>query len=220
LANGPFSPGQVGYLEDSGYPLAQDMAKAQALIAEYKAENPGELKISLATTQDATNLVIANYQKDWFEEAGVDSVTIDQIDQAQYIVTALLGNFQVFQWRNHGGVDLDQQYFWWHSSSSLDVGTLALNFGRIKDAKLDELLDANRASTDPAEKKQIAEDVNRLFATECYNLWGSYSVWLLAHKSPIMGTDAANLTTPEGARALEGAGIAGTFYPHTVWVQQ
>ena len=220
LANGPFSPGQVGYLEDSGYPLAQDMAKAQALIAEYKAENPGELKISLATTQDATNLVIANYQKDWFEEAGVDSVTIDQIDQAQYIVTALLGNFQVFQWRNHGGVDLDQQYFWWHSSSSLDVGTLALNFGRIKDAKLDELLDANRASTDPAEKKQIAEDVNRLFATECYNLWGSYQVWLLAHKTGIMGTDAANLTTPDGARALEGAGIAGTFYPHTIWVQQ
>ncbi|MGA1716886.1 MAG: ABC transporter substrate-binding protein, partial [Ilumatobacteraceae bacterium] len=41
LANGPFSPGQVGYLEDSGYPLVQDMAKAQELIAEYKAENPG-----------------------------------------------------------------------------------------------------------------------------------------------------------------------------------
>ena len=28
LANGPFSPGQVGYLEDTGYPF-QDMAKAK-----------------------------------------------------------------------------------------------------------------------------------------------------------------------------------------------
>ena len=220
LANGPFSPDQVGYLEDSGYPLVQDMAKAQELIAAYKAENPGELKISLATTNDATNLVIAQFQKDWWEEAGVDEVTIDQIDQGQYIVTALLGNFQVFQWRNHGGVDLDQQYIWWHSSSSLDVGSLALNFGRIKDAKLDELLDANRASNDPAEKKQIAEDVNRLFATECYNLWGSYQVWLLAYEDTVMGLDAANLVTPEGAQALEGGGIAGTFYPHTAWIQQ
>ncbi len=220
LANGPFSPDQVGYLEDSGYPLVQDMAKAQELIAEYKAENPGELKISLATTNDATNLVIAQYQKDWWEEAGVDEVTIDQIDQGQYIVTALLGNFQVFQWRNHGGVDLDQQYFWWHSSSSLDIGALALNFGRIKDAKLDELLDANRASTDPAEKKQIAEDVNRLFATECYNLWGSYTVWMLGYEDTIQGLDAGNLTNPEGDRALEGGGIAGTFYPHTAWIQQ
>jgi peptide/nickel transport system substrate-binding protein len=220
LASGPFSPDQVGYLEDSGYPMAQDMAKAQELIADYKAENPGELRMALATTNDATNLVIANYQKDWFEEAGFDEVTIDQIDQGAYIVQALLGNFQTFQWRNHGGVDLDQQYFWWHSSSSLPVGSLALNFGRIKDAQLDALLDANRASTDPAEKKQIAEDVNRLFATECYNLWGAYTTWMVAHKPGIDGLAAGNLVTPEGVKALEGAGIAGTFFPATVWVDQ
>jgi peptide/nickel transport system substrate-binding protein len=218
LANGPFSPDQVGYLEDSGYPLVQDMAKAQELIASYKADNPGPLTLALATTNDATNLVVANFQKDWWEEAGVDEVTIDQIDQGAYIVVALLGNFQVFQWRNHGGVDLDQQYFWWHSSSSLPVGQLALNFGRIKDPKLDALLDANRASTDPAEKKQIAEDVNRLFATECYNLWGSYTVWMVAHKPGIEGIEAKNLVMPDGTPALEGAGIAGTFYPATIWV--
>jgi len=35
-----------------------------------------------------------------------------------------------------------------------------------------------------------------------------------------MGLDAANLTTPEGARAVEGAGIAGSFFPHTIWRQQ
>jgi len=217
LANGPFSPDQVGYLEDSGYPLVQDMAKAQELIAEYKAENPGELKIALATTTDATNLVIANYQKGWWEEAGVDEVTIDQIDQANYIVTALLGNFEVFQWRNHGGVDLDQQYFWWHSSASLPVGSLALNFGRIKDATLDALLDENRATLDPTRKQEIAEEVNRLFATECYNLWGSYQVWLIAFKPDYKGFAAANLTLPDGTSALEGSGIAGTFYVSTVW---
>ncbi len=217
LANGPFSPGQVGYLEDTGYPLVQDMAKAQELIAEYKAENPGELKIALATTTDATNLVIANFQKDWFEEAGIDEVTIDQIDQANFIVTALLGNFEIFQWRNHGGVDLDQQYFWWHSSSALDVGTLSLNFGRIRDAQLDALLEENRASTDPVRKQEIAEEVNRLFATECYNLWGSYQVWMIAHKPEFKGFAAANLILPDGMEALEGAGITGTFYPATVW---
>ena len=218
LANGPFSPDQVGFLEDSGYPLVQDMAKAQELIASYKADNPGELKLALATTNDATNLVVANFQKDWFEEAGVDEVTIDQIDQGAYIVTALLGTFQIFQWRNHGGVDLDQQYFWWNTSSAQPVGELALNFGRIKDAKLDALLDANRASADPAEKKQIAEDVNRLFATECYNIWASYTVWMVAGVPQFQGIEASNLVLPDGDQALEGAGIAGTFYPATVWI--
>lgn len=217
LASGPFSPSQVGYLEDTGYPMVQDMAKAQELIAEYKAENPGELKIALATTTDATNLVIANYQKGWWEEAGVDEVTIDQIDQANYIVTALLGNFEVFQWRNHGGVDLDQQYFWWHSSSSLPVGSLALNFGRIKDATLDSLLEENRATLDPVRKQEIAEEVNRLFGTECYNLWGSYAIWLIASKPDLKGFAAANLVLPDGEVALEGSGIAGTFYMSTIW---
>ena len=218
LANGPFSPGQVGYLEDTGFPLAQDMAKAQELIAEYKAENPGELKLALATTNDATNLVVANFQKQWWEQAGIDEVTIDQIDQGNYIVTALLGQFEVFQWRNHGGVDLDQQYFWWHSSSSLDVNTLALNFGRIKDADLDALLDANRASTDPAEKQQIAEDVNRLFASECYNLWGTWTTWMIAGIPGIEGIPGENLTLPDGSTGQNGAGIAGSFFPATLWL--
>ena len=217
LANGPFSPGQVGYLEDSGYPLVQDMAKAQELIAEYKAENPGELKIAYATTTDATNLVIANYVKGWWEEAGVDEVTIDQIDQGNFIVTALLGNFEAFGWRNHGGVDLDQQYFWWHSSAALPVGALALNFGRIKDANLDALLEENRGSVDPVRKQEIAEEVNRLFATECYNLWGSHTIWMVAGKPEFKGFAAANLILPDGTAALEGSGIAGTFYMASVW---
>ena len=145
LANGPFSPEQTGYLDDTGYPIQQDMDTAKQLISEYKVEHPGPLNLSLATTQDETNLVIAQFQKQWFEEAGVDSVTLDQIDQGNYIVAALLGNFQVFQWRNHSGVDMDQQYIWWHSSTALPVGQLALNFGRLKDPILDEALDANRA---------------------------------------------------------------------------
>ena len=152
------SPRQVGYLKDTGYPQKQDMEKAKALIADYKKENPGPLNLSLATTQDETNLTIAQFQKQWWEEAGVDNVTIDQIDQGNYIVTALLGNFQVFQWRNHSGFDLDNQYIWWHSSSAAPVGQLALNFGRIKDPQIDALLDKNRAETDPAKKQGYAEE--------------------------------------------------------------
>jgi len=215
LATGPFSPDQVGFLDDTGYPLKQDMAKAQDLIAQYKAEHPGPLTLSLATTQDETNLTIAQFQKQWFEEAGIDEVTIDQIDQGNYILTAVLGNFQVFQWRNHGGFDLDQQYIWWHSSSSVPVGQLALNFGRIKDPDLDKLLDENRASTDPAEKKTLAEDVNKLFAKQCYNIWGAYTIWGIPHKPDVQGI--GNFTLPDGTTGVPGAGISGTFSMMTVW---
>ena len=64
------------------------------MIAAYKAEHPGEIKLALATTNDDKNLVVANFQKQWWEEAGIDEVTIDQIDQGNYIVTVLLGPFR------------------------------------------------------------------------------------------------------------------------------
>ena len=217
-ATGPFSPTQAGYLEDTGFPMAQDMAMAQQLIADYKAENPGKLTIALATTQDSTNLTIAQYQQQWWQEAGFDEVTIDQIDQAQYILTAALGNFQTFQWRNHGGFDLDQQFIWWHSSSAGDVGTLGLNFGRIKDSQLDALLEENRASGDPARKKEIAEEVNRLFGEQCYNLWGSYTVWAIMHKNTVHGVEP--ITLPDGKKSAYGAGFGGTFYVMGLWAEQ
>lgn len=218
IAFGPFSPTQVGYLEHTGYPEAQDMAKAQELIAAYKVDFPGPINLSLATTQDQTNLTIAQQQQQWFTEAGVDNVTIDQIDQGSYIVTALLGNFQVFQWRNHGGFDLDQQYHWWHSSAAPPVGQLALNFGRIRDPQLDALLDENRASDDPVRKKAIAEEVNQLFGTQCYNLWGSYTTWDILYKAGVHGP--VTFPLPDGGNSVFGAGIAGTFYPMTLWVEQ
>jgi peptide/nickel transport system substrate-binding protein len=218
LANGPFSPTQIGYLDDTGYPATRDMAKAQELIAEYKAENPGPISIALATTNDQTNLTIANFQKQWYEEAGIDTVTIDQIDQANYIVTALIGNFQVFQWRNHGGFDLDNQYHWWHSSSAGPIGGLELNFGRIRDENLDALLDENRASDDPARKKEIAEEVNRLFATECYNLYGSWTVWAVASRPGIEGKAGELMVLPDGVNSVPGSGIAGTIYTQTLWI--
>ncbi|MEI7547845.1 MAG: ABC transporter substrate-binding protein, partial [Actinomycetota bacterium] len=217
-ANGPFSPTQVGYLADTGYPVKQDMAKAKALIAAYKATHPGRLTLSLATTTDDTNLVLAQQQQQWWQQAGFDEVTIDQIAQASYIVTAVLGKFQVFQWRNHGGFDLDQQYYWWHSSGAAPVGQLALNFGRIRDTQLDALLDANRASTNPAEKKTIAENVNKLFGKQCYNLWSYWSVWGIMSKPRVHGPVVFAL--PDGKKAALGAGIAGTFYVMDVWVDK
>ena len=196
LANGPFAPDQDGYLTDTGYPQKQDMAKAQELIAAYKQDHPGPLTLSLATTQDETNLTIAQFQKQWFEEAGVDTVTIDQLDQGNYIVQALLGNFQVFQWRAHNGVDMDLQYIWWHSSTALPVGQLALNFGRIKDPVIDEALDANRGATDPAKKKELAETVNKRFGEQCYDLWGSWTTWAILHKPEVQ--IPATMTLPDG----------------------
>jgi peptide/nickel transport system substrate-binding protein len=217
LATGPFSPTQLGFLDDTGFPLKQDMAKAKELVASYKADHPGPLNITLSTTQDATNLVIAQAQQQFFTEAGFDSVQISQIEQAKYILTALQGDFQAFQWRNHGGLDLDAQYIWWSSENALPTGQLALNFGRIKDPVIDKALADNRGATDPAQKKADAETVNKEFATQCYNLWGTYARWGLPHTPDVQGIE--DFTLPSGDKACICNGIAGTFNIQSIWIK-
>ena len=218
IANGPFSEGQLGNMPETGFPVKQDMAKAQELVTSYKADNPGPLNINLSTTQDATNLIIAQAQQEFFKQAGFDDVQISQIEQAKYILTALQGHFEAFQWRNHGGIDLDAQYIWWHSSNALPVDQLALNFGRIKDDVIDQALDANRGETDPAKKKELAETVNKQFGTECYNLWGAYTVWGLAHSPKVQGI--SDFVAPSGEKICLCNGIAGTINIGSIWIEQ
>ena len=98
------------------------------------------------------------------------------------------------------------------------MGELALNFGRIKDPRIDDLLAKNRAETDPAVKQGYAEEVNKIFAEECYNLWGTWTIWGIAHKPTVHGVETFEL--PDGETSVFGQGIAGTFYPMTLWTEQ
>ncbi|MEP7202953.1 MAG: hypothetical protein ABI894_10105, partial [Ilumatobacteraceae bacterium] len=61
----------------------------------------------------------------------------------------------------------------------------------------------------------IAEEVNRLFATQCYNIWGTYSIWGVPHKADVQGI--GNFALPDGSEGVPGAGIAGTFPMMTLW---
>ena len=112
-----------------------------------------------------SKLGISQAQQEFCKQAGCDNVQISQIEQAKYILTALQGDFQAFQWRNHGGLDLDAQYIWWSSENALPAGQLALNFGRIKDPVIDKALSDNRGATDPAVKKQYRAILRELADT-------------------------------------------------------
>jgi peptide/nickel transport system substrate-binding protein len=215
-ANGPYSPSQVGYLDDTGYP-AFNLEEAIALVEEYEAEN-GPLTIQFDTTNDPYNretneLIAANWQA-----AGID-VTINTVEQGSFIVNALTGNFMVFGWRNHGGVDPDSQRIWWHSETGdLATNPLALNFGGISDPDIDQQLEIIRTSSDEAERQGAAEEINRIFGERVYNIWTTWTVWGLAHKPEVHGTQ--DFTFPDGSLTLTGAGIAGTHQMVQMWMEQ
>ncbi len=214
LANGPFSPDQIGYLDDTGYPKF-DVAKGKALVDAYKAEKGvTTVTVKLTTTPSPDSQEDQTVFADQMKQVGIDA-TLDNIAQGQYIVAALQGKFQVFAWRNHGGVDPDAQRIWWHSEAADPLGAFALNFGRIKDATIDKQLDIIRESADPAVRKTAAETINKTFGTECYNLWSTWTTWGLIFNTKIHGIQDYKL--PDGGEAAFGSGIAGTFQIAAVW---
>lgn len=210
-ANGPFSPGQEGNLADNGS-LPYDPEAAAAAIADYEAAN-GPITINYSTTTAASSLATAEYLQATWGEIGVD-VTIDQIEQSKLINNALFGDpaFDAFGWRNHAGLFLDSQYFWWHGSAALPDGNLALNFGRLNDPEINRLLDLSRSETDPELRRGYAEDVNRRFASECYIIPTSYTTWGVISSPAIQGI--GTLPQPDGAGGFvrDGAGFSGQVW--------
>jgi peptide/nickel transport system substrate-binding protein len=214
VANGPFSPDQVGHLDDSGYP-EYDPEEAKRLLDEYKEETGNStVEIAYTTTTDPANLQTAELLKQFWEQVGF-TIPLAQIEQGQFIITALTGDFEMFGWRNHGGVSPDSQRIWWHSETADEPGALALNFGRIRDDVIDENLDIIRASDDEDEIQEAAESINRQFAEQVYNLWSSWTVWGIAKKPDVNGLDT--FTLPSGDATIYGNGIGGSHQVAQLW---
>jgi peptide/nickel transport system substrate-binding protein len=219
-ADGPFPKGALGYLPDSGYPKF-NLDKAKESYARCQAANGGrQVEFTLGTTNVPDNVETAAIQKQMMERAGF-KVNVVNIEQQRYIGVALVGAFQWFQWRNHGGVDPDQQRIWWHTETSgpgpdgrpLINGTnLALNFGRIQDGTIDRSLDIIRGNSDPATRKKAAEDINGAFADQAYNLWRWRTQWALATGPKVFGFEDQRTAGGEKVPALPSGHVGGIAF--------
>ena len=216
-ANGLFSPGQQGYLEDNGGFTDFDPDTAAAMIEEYEAAN-GPVAVDYGTTTSQINAQVAELLKGYWEAIGVD-FTYTQVPQDSFITNALFGDpgFFMYGWRNHAGVRLDSQYFWWHSANAAPDGQLALNFGRIRDDAVDAGLETARSATDEAEATAAAESVNRTMAENCYQIPTSWTLWGTPHKPAVKGLGGTWIL-PDGTASRDGAGFSGQFWTQTIWI--
>jgi len=193
VANGPFQPGTPGYLEDTGFPEFDPEAGKAALSAF------GPVSIELGATADPHTLRASELIAKMWEQCGA-KVSIKQVDQGTLITDALLGNFQAFIFRNHGGVNVDNQYIWWSSFTSGDIGSLAINFGRINDPVIDKAFDDARKSPEEADRVAAAETINRAFADQVHNIWYSWTTWGIAADPSLQNLTKWN--APDGEPTL------------------
>jgi peptide/nickel transport system substrate-binding protein len=207
LASGPFAPGELGYLEDSGYPQ-HDPEKAKQLLAEYEAKTGQPLEFTFTLPNDPASLQLGQLVQEQGKKVGV-KVNLQPVEQATLISTAIGGSYQAIAFRNHPGGDPDTQYVWWY-------GGAPTNFGRFDDPEVNALLDAGRAETDPAKRRAIYEDLNRQFAKQLYNLWLYWIQWdvgTATNVHGILGPDLPDGSEPSTGLAA-GHSLAGT------WIEQ
>ncbi len=220
VANGPFSPGQQGHLDDPGN-QQYDPAKAKELIGKWSAAHGGQKPhIILSAITDATTQQEAQLLQQWWNDAGAD-VEIQAVEQSKLITNALVGDpsFNIFSWRNHAGNFVEYQTVWWSSVNAQPPGQVALNFGRMKDPVIDAALQVARTNPDPAAQVKAGEDINREFAAQCWmipNLWNIWGV-VSAKKVQNIGNGA---TLPDGKTIRgDGEGKSGQVQLAQVWVK-
>lgn len=191
LASGPFAPGEMGYLDDAGYPDS-DPGRARELVEQWERDAGRPFEVTLMTVTGSSTA--ADQVQEMFEDVGIE-VDRQQFEASAFIDQALAGAYDVMLVGNHPAGDPDLQQIWWRSDSPV-------NLGRIDDPELDALLEEGRVETDPARRTEIYEDVNRRFGEQVYNLWQSYTRWAVASGPDVHGV--LDTPLPDGTRPAPG----------------
>jgi len=218
-STGPYLPGSPWY-KKSSYPTKPDLGKARKLIADYKKDKgvQGDVKFTVGCTPTPSNTQAMGLIKAQWAKIGVN-VDLKYTEQATYINNALNGKFTVNCWVQLGAVDPDSDSIWWNSTNANPVGSLALNFMRFKDPKVDAALKAGRASSDLAERKKAYATVWERFATEVPYVWLTHPHDAKIWSKKVHGVGEAKL--PDGTPLLKNRGaVPDVVALSSVWVSK
>jgi peptide/nickel transport system substrate-binding protein len=192
-ANGPFAPGQIGYLEDNGYP-AYNLDKAKELVAQYERESGQPLEFEFITQLDVNNQADSILLADMYKAAGIN-VTIKALPQINLLAAAAGGKFQMVRFRNYSAPnpDTDAIPFW----RSDHLTPIALNFSRLEDSTINSAIYQAVGTTDTTVRTQAYETINRQLATKLPDIWLGRVVWVMAAQPKVNGIYAGANGTVE-----------------------
>jgi peptide/nickel transport system substrate-binding protein len=189
---GPLSPA----LRDWALPTSSfdcyhtDPAKARKLLQNAGMQVPVKVTLnvlgSLQQVVDVAQVVQAQMNK-----AGFD-VTLNVQEQGKFIQDWRGGNFEAFASLNSGGPDPDD-YF----GRTFATGG-ATNVFKYSNPDLDNLLSDARTSQDPAERKRLYDDAQRILACHGPAVHLAYGTLFTAVRADVQGY------VPNPTRGLRG----------------
>lgn len=210
-STGPFTPTSK-YYTPTGFPQ-YNPTKAKQLVDEYMSEKGlTSLDLIFGTTDTPESIDSAGLIQNYLQALGPNvHVTIDPVEQSQYITDAILGSYHVFAWRQFANVDPDLNYVFW--ASEVPNGGVSVNFTRLKDPVIQSNIDAGRRTTDEEARIEAYQNVAKELGVQCPYIWASEDVWSIGAQKTVQNFD--NPTTPEGAQGLPM--LSGILWPTEIW---
>lgn len=196
-AVGPFAPGVLGH--DPSRTVESFDPTAAGQWAQRCFEDTGAPTLGLLTAPGDPR---ASIVEEMIERASSDSgfgaieIEIEELDPAALGVAALLGEFDLLLWDNHGGVHPDLGFEWWYSEASAPIGSFATNVGRLEDPATDRALVGVRRSERPTAVARSAAEIQQAFDANAATAWLYWTAWTVG-AGPAIDLELSR-TTPEG----------------------
>jgi peptide/nickel transport system substrate-binding protein len=210
---GPDSP----YYVDTEYP-AYDADRARQLVEEYVNDpsTPSAVTFTLTTTTSPEIQRAGQLLAEQWAQVGIQ-VQLNTIEQAQFINTAITGNFQANLWRQYGATDPDGNYVWWVSGNK-GVPNI-LNFPNMFDDQIDDALTRGRQNADPDVRRQAYGDLQRRLAELLPFIWLTETRWAVGATNEVRGL--TNGPLPDGSASNPfAAGGVGAHRLTQTWLQR
>jgi peptide/nickel transport system substrate-binding protein len=215
-ASGPFGPGVLGYVANTGLPQF-NLTTAKSLVQQYKTSTGQSISFTLSIPNDAASLSSAQVVQTMMQAAGM-TMQLKPEEQSTEINDVIAGSYQAAAWRNHPGFDPDTQWVWWHCTAkpaeaaaptppatNIGVATAlgpvgnncdnAVNFSKFNDPVINKDLETGRTSTDPATRAAAYQSLNNEFAKQVWEAWAYWSVWTMPYQTNVHGIIGPNLPT-------------------------
>jgi peptide/nickel transport system substrate-binding protein len=209
-SNGPFVSGSP-YYAPTGYP-APNINKAKQLVQQVQQQTGQPVSLTINHVPDSSTTKIAEYLQQQLKNAGM-TVTLNPIQQANIITTALTGAFQAQVWRQFGAVDPDLNYIFW-SPTDAATPTFAINMARNTSPDMQTALINGRQSTAQSDRTAAYQEVGRLMGSEIPYIWTDRTVWSIGALAKVENFN--NPTTPAGGKAF--GMITGAIWPTQIWL--
>jgi peptide/nickel transport system substrate-binding protein len=223
-ANGTFIP-ESPYFNPDTVQVGDDPDQALDLVAAYCGEHAddvntvlggpactdGKINIELQWSgPSVTQTRIAELLDSSWDAAGFN-VTFDELLQDEHIQQTALGQYNVNTWRQFGYDDPSLDNVWLMCRT---IGGISLNWPRFCDEDRDALLLQAQATTDPAERASLYQQIDQNIVDAFTYIFFYHSIWDNAFAENVHGV--CERTSPEGD-PLKCASNGRTWFS-SVWI--